>query len=222
VNSTKSSKHRNSINRLSRLNRRRQITVRSTLLSAFAFIITGCATSYSGAAFASKAQVVQGYQQVLANQLQSAKCEKLLASKMQAVAIRFDQYHRKAGRLPEDGNEREIYQQKLSALAGENAYDLDTATAKSSEAERSGTPVRIQSDISLSILQLSDYEMKASQMCKVTRPGTITIIHNTESSYLIWGAGIDGQPIYTEDRKKAFLISHDYSHDEAENTERNF
>jgi hypothetical protein len=129
---------------------------------------------------------------------------------MQAVAKEFDRFYRKAGRLPEEGNERETYQRQLSTVAGKNAYNAyDASSPQSTDLVPNGTVVRIQIDMALSALQIPEYETKASRWCKLAQPGTITIIHNTENFYLIWGAGVDGQPISTEDRKKPFLISRD-------------
>lgn len=127
---------------------------------------------------------------------------------MEAVARELNHYHKQFGRLPEEGDERELCEKKLSVAAGKNAY-----APISNEGEAADTAINIQTDMNLSTVRIPDFESKKHKWSKPVTPGTITVIHNTENFYLVWGAGIDGMPIFTENQRKIFLIAHDFAED---------
>jgi hypothetical protein len=127
---------------------------------------------------------------------------------MEAVARELNHYHKQFGRLPEEGNEREFCEKKLSVAAGKNAY-----APILNEGEAADTAINIQTDMNLSAVRIPDFESKKLKWSKPVKPGTITVIHNTENFYLVWGAGIDGMPILSENQRKIFLIAHDFAQD---------
>lgn len=68
------------------------------------------------------------------------------------------------------------------------------------------TAVKIKVDLSLSALQRPLYNREAAEKWRAPA-GTITILHNTERFFLIWGAGIDGSPLKLPEQSTPLLLS---------------
>lgn len=68
------------------------------------------------------------------------------------------------------------------------------------------TAVKIRVDLSLSSLQLPLYNREAMEKWRAPA-GTITILHNTERFFLIWGASIDGSPVKLPEQSGPLLLS---------------
>ena len=68
------------------------------------------------------------------------------------------------------------------------------------------TNVKIKVDLALSAILSESYRRAAPSSWRA-EPGTITVFHNTEDYYLIWGAGLDGKPLTREGTDTPLLIT---------------
>jgi hypothetical protein len=142
------------------------------------------------------------------------RCNQLLAKKMAAAALEFNDYREQHGSFPEEGDETRSLETKLSVSAGENVYHINEAEVSAAAASidrighsgKGACAVRILVDLSLSPLRVAQYKQNPPSSW-IAAPGTITIIHNTEKAYIVWGAGNDGRPIKQGNQSELVLVT---------------
>lgn len=140
------------------------------------------------------------YHQMLEAQLAASKADEALYEDMQLVASQLSLFVTRNGRFPEPGPESTAVSRNLGHSLVDNPYFSDAMLAlnlssNGTRCDPAGTGIRIEVDLGLcpnSAHQLSQNGLPDSFKAS---PGTITIIHNTEDTLLVWGAGIDGKPI---------------------------
>jgi hypothetical protein len=167
---------------------------------------TFCFATAGGAqASTPKRPPLELYHQVAEAQAASEKCNIELREKIELVAAQFKNYRLHSGSFPEPGHPAQALASKLERLAGSNpfaSFPVRTAADDSEFAAKHGTAsctkenicVHIFLDASLSNFQINTLRATAPADW-LAMPGTITIIHNTENLFAVWGAGVDGKPI---------------------------
>ena len=106
---------------------------------------------------------------------------------------------------------------KLERLTGTNPFtNFPVRTAADDEdfvnkhgnenCPKENTCVRIVVDASLSNSQI-DFKRSTPPDDWLAMPGTITIIHNTENLFAVWGAGVDGRPIKDRDSARYTIFA---------------
>jgi hypothetical protein len=166
--------------------------------------IIALATTY-GAQAKAKSAPVELYQQFIKAQLASQRDSDDLAEKMQVVAWAFKKNRVTTGSFPEQGYATAVLERKLHHVAGTNPYfDFPFRTVandpqfnakyNSNQCNSNEIAVLIHVDLGLSSMRLAQFKTAVPDDW-IAMPGTITIIHNTENLFLVWGAGVDGRPI---------------------------
>jgi hypothetical protein len=178
------------------------------------------ATAGSASADSPKRPPLELYHHIARAQLLADKADSQLLEKMQRVADRFKSDRLRFGSFPEDGQENKNLVEKLEDLAGANPYfgfpentaaDDPTFAAEHAQpgCDKEHVCVRILADASLSTSRIAASRKPPPQRWQAM-PGTITIIHNTENLFALWGAGIDGKPIRDKTSGECSIISAEF------------
>ena len=91
----------------------------------------------------------------------------------------------------EPGQSDEMARKKL---ADDESWQYIKMTPPATPTQKVPTVVKIKVDLALSQFQMRNYLNLAPDTWSEPA-GTITIIHNTEKFFLIWGSGVDGKPL---------------------------
>ena len=173
-------------------------------------------TASSAQASPGKTAPIELYHQVAEAQAAAAKGNSELLDKMELLAAHFKKYRLSTGAFPEAGRPSQALSSHLGQLAGKNPFaqfPVATAADNPDFAAAHGLPdfnqeriqVHIVADASLSNSRLEALQTKVPDEWQEL-PGTITIIHNTENLFAIWGAGVDGKPIKDSKNRRYVII----------------
>jgi hypothetical protein len=190
------------------------------LLFTSVFCLAGstfCFGTAGGAEASPKHPPLELYHQVAEAQAAAEKGNIELREKMELVAGQFKKYRLRAGSFPEPGHPTENLSRRLEQLAGTNpfaSFPVRTAADESDFAAKHSTEgctkenicVCIRSDANLSNFQINSLRGSVPEDWQAM-PGTITVIHNTENLFALWGAGVDGKPIRDKTNSQYLIVS---------------
>ncbi len=191
-----------------------------TVIMLLLIAVTFSDGTTTGAAAKTKVASIELYQQVAKAQAASEKDQAELLEKMQTIASEFKKYRAANGQFPEQGSMTDALEQKLRVIAGVNPYadfPFSTAADDPQFAAVHGEPnvdpqdidVKINVDLGLSNMGIEQFRTSVPDNW-LAMPGTITIIHNTENLFIVWGAGVDGRPIHDGASGNYAVISSDF------------
>jgi hypothetical protein len=157
------------------------------------------------------------YHQIAEAQAASDKGNIELREKIELVAVQFKKTRLHAGSFPEPGLPTHNLARRLEQFAGANpfaSFPVRTAADDSDFVARHGKEgcsketicVHILSDASLSNFQINTLRGAVPEDW-LAMPGAITIIHNTENLFAVWGAGVDGKPIRDKTNSQYLIVS---------------
>ncbi len=138
-----------------------------------------------------------------------AEADNLLWSQMQRTASLLEKFYRQAGHLPEAGREQEAFRALILSKAPLNPYHPKVIINGSKPFEK---PLDVQfvTDGSLSETLIRQASLKPPDSWHA-EPGTISVITNGNSLFLIWGASADQYPMRSFVTEKPKYIVRDFS-----------
>jgi hypothetical protein len=150
-----------------------------------------------------ESEVLQSKLSVLAGNNAYADFEERLAMSVQNKRQSGSPAAQEAEAAPEQNQADEMTQKKI---ADDEQWQYIKMAPPVTPVLSAPTAVKIKVDLALSQLQLQNYVHEAPAAWHEPA-GTISIVHNTERFFLVWGAGVDGKPLKAPGQSRPFLLT---------------
>lgn len=151
------------------------------------------------------------YHMLLQAQSSSQAADEKMRQYMDSASNCVARYHRRHNGFPNSSGEVEELVNLLSARPIKNPYYESEMLAKQLPATESHQiQYQVNPEYGLS-KQSADSMAKRPPNTWRAVPGTISILHNSENSFALWSAGIDGSPIKDGTTNSAHVLFRDLS-----------